>query len=411
MIKRFIYTQISKAQQDTPVVMITGARQTGKSTFCQQLLKDGIFSGSYVTFDDPSVLAAAQSDPMGFLLDIGENVIIDEVQRAPEIFLSLKKLIDDNRNRRIILTGSANVMLQPKVADSLAGRIETHHLWPFSVDEINGRKSVFLDNLINDKNNFESIPTRWEEIIELIRRGGYPEVVNRVSESRRAKWLQAYLGSILQKDIRDLANIDGLIYMPKILNLLSVRVGSTINMSDIARLTGIKNSSFQRYMALLEQVFMIVKIPAWTPNTEGQFVKSPKIFLNDTGLLCQLENSGDDLLQDRTQAGHFVENFVAMEVLKQISWFNDPLKLMHFSMHKGAEVDLVIEDQKKMIYGIEIKSKTSLKPDDFKGLKKLAQLAGNKFKKGILLYTGEHVLGGFGGKNLQAVPINNVWGK
>ncbi|MDD3972281.1 MAG: DUF4143 domain-containing protein, partial [Clostridia bacterium] len=198
---------------------------------------------------------------------------------------------------------------------------------------------------------------------------------------------------------------------PRILNLLSVRVGSTINMSDIARLTGIKNSSFQRYMALLEQVFMIVKIPAWTPNTEGQFVKSPKIFLNDTGLLCQLENSGDDLLQDRTQAGHFVENFVAMEILKQISWFNDPLKLMHFSMHKGAEVDLVIEDQKKMIYGIEIKSKTSLKPDDFKGLKKLAQLAGNKFKKGILLYTGEHVLSGFGGKNLQAVPINNVWGK
>ncbi len=411
MIKRFIYTQISKAQQDTPVVMITGARQTGKTTFCQQLLKDGVFSGKYVTLDDPSVLATAHSDPMGFLLDIGENIIIDEVQRAPELFLSLKKLIDDNRNRRIILTGSANVMLQPKIADSLAGRIETHQLWPFSVDEITGNKSVFLDNLIKDKNNFKSIPTSWEEIIKLIRRGGYPEVINRTSDSRRAKWLQAYIESILQKDIRDLANIDGLIFMPKILNLLSVRVGSTINMSDIARLTGIKNSSFQRYMALLEQVFMIVKIPAWTPHAEGQFVKSPKIFLNDTGLLCQLANNGDDLLQDRTQAGHFVENFVAMGILKQISWFNDPLKLMHFSMHKGAEVDLVIEDQKKMIYGIEIKSKSSLKPDDFKGLKKLAQLAGPKFKKGILLYTGEHVLGGFGGNNLQAVPINNVWGE
>lgn len=409
MVKRFLYSQIKEALDDTPVVLITGARQTGKSTFCQQLLTDNVFTGIYVTLDDPAVLLAAQTDPMGFLLGLGDAAIIDEVQRAPELFLSIKKLVDDNRRRRLILTGSAEVMLQPKVADSLAGRMESHRLWPFSVDEIAGKKSNFLHNLIQDKNQFRSLSTDWEQVMGFIKRGGYPEVVQRSTDSRRAKWLDAYLESILQKDIRDLANIDGLLFLPNILSLLSVRVGSTVNMSDVARLAGVKNTSFQRYMALLEQVFLIVKIPAWTPNAEGQYVKSPKIFLNDTGLLCQLSNDAEDVLINRTLAGRFLENFIAIEILKQISWFDQKLKLKHFSMHKGAEVDLVIEDSKKHIYGIAVKAKATIQKNDFNGLKKLAEIAGNRFKKGILLYSGEQVLSGFGGDNLQAVPLNNVW--
>lgn len=409
MFKRLLCTKIEEALEDTPVILISGARQTGKTTFCQQLKDEGLFTGASVTLDDPSVLAAARSDPMGFLLSLGENVIIDEVQRAPELFLSLKKIIDDNRNRRVILTGSADVMLHPKIADSLAGRIETHRLWPLSISEINGTESSFLKKMLSDKSDFQPLTTNWSEVIGMIRRGGYPEVVKRKSDTRRAKWLESYLESLLLKDIRDLANIDGLLQIPKILNLLSVRIGSTVNMSDVARLAGVKSTSFQRYMALLEQIFLIVKIPAWTPNGEGQFVKSPKIFLNDTGLLCQLSEDGENLLSDRTKAGHLLENFVSMEIKKQISWFDQPLKLMHFSMHKGAEVDLVIEDRKKQLYGIEIKSKASLKQEDFKGLKKLAELCGRKFKKGLVFYTGEHVLSGFGGKNLHALPINNLW--
>ncbi len=409
MYKRFVNTAVAEALEDTPVILITGARQTGKSTFCKQLVEEGLISGVSVTMDDPAVLAAAQSDPMGFLLGLGEQAIIDEVQRVPELFLSLKKIVDDNRSRRYLLTGSTDVMMMPKVADSLAGRVEAHKLWPLSVDEIQEKQSSFLSKLILDKGQFDSLSTNWEEVISLVRRGGYPEVVNRKTDSRREKWLQSYLESLLQKDIRDLANIDGLLQVPKILHLLSVRVNSTINMSDIARLSGIKNTSFQRYMALLEQIFLIVKVPAWTPNKEGQFVKSPKIFLNDTGLLCSLNKDGEILLTNRNEAGHILENFVAMEILKQISWFGESLQLKHFSMHKGAEVDLVIEDNKKQIYGIEVKSKVSLNTDDFKGLKKLAELSGKKFRKGVLLYTGEHVLSGFGGENLQAVPIANIW--
>ncbi|HMR19240.1 MAG TPA: DUF4143 domain-containing protein, partial [Sphingobacterium sp.] len=165
----------------------------------------------------------------------------------------------------------------------------------------------------------------------------------------------------------------------------------------------------QRYIALLEQVFLILKIPAWTPNIEGQFVKSPKIFLNDTGLLCHLRGEGDSLVENRTTAGVFFENFVVMEIIKQLGWRDDVLKPYHFSIHKGAEVDLILEDKRKRLYGIEVKSTTTIQENDFRGLKKLAEIAGDQFEKGIVLYTGEQVLKGFGGKNLYAIPIAALW--
>ncbi len=410
MYKRFLCTPVEEALKDTPVLLITGARQTGKSTFCRQLMNEKIFTGTSVTMDDPATLTAARTDPMGFLLNQEKRLIIDEVQRAPGLFLSLKKLIDEDRkNRRVILTGSSDVMMLPKVADSLAGRLEIHNIWPLSLSEIAGKRSSFLKKLMSENGKFKAGKCEWKELIDLIRRGGYPEAVARKTEKRRDKWFDAYLTSLIQKDIRELANIDGFIHLPKIVHLLSTRVGSTINMSDIARLAGVKNTSFQRYMALLEQVFLLVKIPAWTPNAEGRYVKSPKIFLNDTGLLCNLKGDGENLLEDHTAAGSLLENFVVLEIVKQMSWFDESLKAMHFSMHKGAEVDLVLEDHRKRIYGIEIKSKVSLNKGDFKGLKKLADLTGKKFQKGIVIYLGDQSLGGFGGKNLYAVPIVNLW--
>jgi hypothetical protein len=213
----------------------------------------------------------------------------------------------------------------------------------------------------------------------------------------------------LQKDIKDLANIEGLTQLPNILQLIATRVGSTINLSDIARLSGVKNTTLQRYMALLEHVFLILKIPAWTPNIEGQFVKSPKIVLNDTGLLCHLRGeSVDSLMGNRTTSGAFLENFIVMEIIKLLSWSDLFLKAYHFSIHRGAEVDLVLEDRKKQLYGIEIKSTASVDQNDFKGLKRLAEVAGKKFQRGIVLYGGEHMVGGFG-ENLQAVPLSAVW--
>lgn len=410
MFARFISQSIAEALKDTPVILITGARQTGKSTLCRQLIEEGIFKGQSVTLDDPATLSAAMADPLGFLQDLDKHVIIDEVQRAPELFLSIKKLIDEDRkDRRIILTGSADVMTLPKVADSLAGRMEIHHLWPLSQGEIQNKPSNFLETLVSKDTLFANIRSDWKQIIQIIKKGGYPEVVRRETDTRRSKWFESYIVAILQKDIRDLANIEGLTQIPKILQLIATRVGSTVNLSDISRLSGVKNTTLQRYMSLLEHIFLILKIPAWTPNSEGQFVKSPKIILNDTGLLCYLRGEGESLLEDRTTAGGFLKNLVVMEIIKQLSWSENILKPYHFSIHKRAEVDLILENRKKQLYGIDIKSTATIKEIDFKGLKRLAEEAGDRFLKGIVLYTGEQVLGGFGGKNLFAVPIPALW--
>lgn len=411
MLLRLLSAKINEALKDTPVIIITGARQTGKSTLCRQLLEDKIFTGSMVTLDDPTTLSVAISDPLGFLQAQDKHLIIDEVQRAPEIFLSLKKLVDEDReNRRYILTGSADVMSLPRVADSLAGRTETLHLWPLSENEIEGTTSAFLENLLSSTHGFKDIELDWGELLSVISRGGYPEAVKRETESRRASWFKSYLDAIIQKDIRELSNIEGLSQIPNILQLLSARVGSLTNLSEIARLSGIKNTTLQRYMSLLEFVFLIVKIPAWTPNFEGSFVKSPKVYLSDTGLLSHLRGeTPHSLTENKTVAGSFLENFVVMEIIKQISASDLQLKPFHFSKHKGEEVDLVLEDARKKLYGIEIKSKSSLSEADFKGLKKFADLAGNRFVKGIVLYNGKQVLGGFGGKGLLAVPISNLW--
>jgi len=410
MFARFISQSIAEALKDTPVILITGARQTGKSTLCRQIIEEGIFKGQSVTLDDPATLSAAMADPLGFLQDLDKHVIIDEVQRAPELFLSIKKLIDEDRkDRRIILTGSADVMTLPKVADSLAGRMEIHHLWPLSQGEIQNKPSNFLETLVSKDTLFANIRSDWKQIIQIIKKGGYPEVVRRETDTRRSKWFESYIVAILQKDIRDLANIEGLTQIPKILQLIATRVGSTVNLSDISRLSGVKNTTLQRYMSLLEHIFLILKIPAWTPNSEGQFVKSPKIILNDTGLLCYLRGEGESLLEDRTTAGGFLKNLVVMEIIKQLSWSENILKPYHFSIHKRAEVDLILENRKKQLYGIDIKSTATIKEIDFKGLKRLAEEAGDRFLKGIVLYTGEQVLGGFGGKNLFAVPIPALW--
>ncbi|MBO9619015.1 MAG: ATP-binding protein [Niabella sp.] len=410
MFQRYMAGPVTEALTDTPVILINGARQTGKSTFCRQLMEEGIFSGQMITLDDATILGAAKTDPTGFLIDLGPRVIIDEIQRVPGLLLSIKKLVDENRKeRRYILTGSADVMMLPKVADSLAGRIEIHKLWPLSQIELFESPSAFLQTLITPNSHYQSRKIKWEAIITAIKTGGYPEAVQRSSEARRERWFESYLTAILQKDIRDLSNIEGLSQLPNILHLIATRAGSTVNFSDIARLAGIKNTTFQRYMALLEHIFLLVKIPAWTPNSEGQFVKSPKVLLNDTGMLCHLVGeSAESLLRNRTTAGLLFENFVTLELLKQLSWNKIALKAYHFSIHSGAEVDLVLEDKKKQLYGIEIKSKATVTADDFKGLKRLAEFAGKKFQRGIVLYTGDQVVGF--GEGFQAVPVGNLLG-
>lgn len=409
MYKRQIQDSIISALQDTSVVVINGARQTGKSTFCKQLIKDGVFKAQYFTFDDPTTLSAAQSDPGAFVEGLAPHVVLDEVQRVPKLLLTIKKFVDqDRKNRRFILTGSADVMTLPKISESLAGRIEIHNLWPLSRREIEGSQSHFIKTLVSKKGRFNSSKTSWEEIVQILGLGGYPEILKRTSEARREKWFQSYISSILQKDIRELANIEGLNELPNVLELIAGRVGGILNLSDISRVAGIPNTTLQRYYALLQHVFLIVHLPAWTPGLEGKVIKAPKVFINDTGLLCYLRGeNAESFLKNRTGAGPVLENFVVMEVIKQLSWSGTALKPYYFRTHKGREVDMVLENRKKELYGIEVKATSAVDKNDFKGLSYLKELRPKNFQKGIVLYTGNQVIK-FADK-LYAVPISTLW--
>tara|TARA_B100001564_G_scaffold236959_1_gene200355 strand:+ start:461 stop:1717 length:1257 start_codon:yes stop_codon:yes gene_type:complete len=414
MYDRFIASSILEALADTPVILINGARQTGKSTLCEAIIRHKDVSSKYqfhnafVTLDDPTLLEAAKKDPLGFLYDNGPHIVIDEVQRVPELFLPLKKFIDEDRdNRRVILTGSSNVMMMPNIADSLAGRMEIHSLWPLSQGEIEGEPSAFLEVLQKEGQKFPYIKETRQQTINKIKMGGYPVALTR-SERRRNVWYKSYADAVLQKDISQLANIEGLNDLPNILGLISSRVGSTVNMSDISRLSKIKNTTLKRYTTLLEHIFWLVPIPAWTKNVEGRIVKSPKYYINDSGLLYYLMQGYVPDIAENSIFGAVVENFVVMELLKQLSWSFSGLSLYHFSMHSGSEVDIILEDASGGIYAIEVKSSSMVDNSAFKGIRFLSNKVGKKFKRGIVLYLGDQYASF--GTNMQAVPISALWG-
>ena len=282
MITRNITPKIIEALSDTPVVMLNGARQTGKSTLAKSLISKKHI-GHYVTLDDATALSAAKHDPAGFLSGLGESAVIDEIQRAPELFVAIKADVDRNRKPgRYLLTGSANVLLLPRLSESLAGRMEIFTLWPFSQGEFSGISEKFIDILFSEKLPIRQLTDTDNEtaIIERAIRGGYPEAAARISESRRRAWFGSYITTILQRDVRDIANIDGLTAMPRLLSMLSTRSPSLLNYSELSRTTGLPQSTLKRYMALFETIFLIDHLPAWYSNLGKRLVKTAKLVMN-----------------------------------------------------------------------------------------------------------------------------------
>lgn len=409
MIKRNITLNIIDALTDTPVVLLNGARQTGKSTLVKWL-SETHHPARYITLDDSNILSAAVADPAGFLAGFHEPLIIDEIQRAPELFLAIKSIVDKHRKPgRFLLTGSANVLLLPKLADTLAGRMEIISLWPFSQGEIGSSKEHFVDTLFLKKMptpKFKALDKN--ELLTKVLCGGFPEVLKRTSLSRRKAWFSSYITTILQRDIRDLSNIEGLATIPRLLSVLGARACSVLNFSELSRTAGIPQSTLKRYIILLEATFLLNLLPAWSGNFTKRLVKSPKIILNDTGLLSHVIGLDKNRLSTSPElTGPLLENFVAMELKKQISWSINEAKMFHFRTQTGREVDIVLEDAAGQIVGIEVKSSYNVKAGDFGGLKTLAGETGKRFIRGILLYTGQEYVPF--GKNLFALPMNTVW--
>ncbi len=405
LIKRKILPTVLDALSDTPVVFIRGARQTGKSTLVKELSKEN-YPASYITFDNTAVLSAASADPAGFIADLKKPVIIDEVQRVPGLLLAIKEDVDENRHPgRYLLTGSANILTLPQVADSLAGRIEIITLWPLSQGEISDTKENLIDKLFETSApDFDTAGTSRKSLIEKIISGGYPEAIQRTSLKRKATWFDSYITTILERDVRDLSNIQDLTALPRLLQFFAARTSTLLNQSEISRSSGIPNSTLVRYMTLFETIFLIQLLPAWSSNLGKRLVKASKLYLVDPGLSSHLLGFDENRFEnDQETAGKLLENFVVSELFKEASWCQTAVQLFHYRSRTGQEVDVILEDRSGRVVGIEIKSTSTPSAKHFKGMKKLQEQAGDRFLKGILLYIGKEIIP-FGNK-LFAVPM------
>jgi len=409
MIKRHVTARVLEALADTPVVLLNGPRQAGKSTLAQGVASHE-HPARYLTLDDATTLAAARNDPQGFLAGFGGPVVIDEIQRAPELFLAIKAQVDrDRRPGRFLLTGSADVLLLPNLAESLAGRMEILTLWPFSQGEIEKNQEDFIDSVFSRADPRKQYPPlKGSDMIQKILRGGYPEILGRQTESRQAAWFGSYITTILQRDVRDITHIEGLTALPRLLALLAARAATLVNFSEISRTSTIPQSTLKRYMTILETTFLLQTLPAWSGNLSKRLVKAPKLVIGDTGLMTYLLGLDKErLLHDPILAGHVLENFVIMELKKQLSWNRTKAQLFHFRTQTGQEVDIVLEDLSGRVIGIEVKSSASVAADDFKGLRLLHETIGKRFVRGIVLYAGSEFIPF--GSELQALPISALW--
>lgn len=409
MIQRHIVPSLLDALADTPVVLLHGARQTGKSTLAQWIAEEK-HPARYLTLDDAAVLAAARGDPAGFISGLSEPVVLDEVQRAPELFMAIKASVDRNRKPgRFLLTGSANVMLLPRLSDSLAGRMEVLKLWPLSCGEYEGVREGFIDAVFSPSLAHESIIRESRAgLIKRLIRGGYPTVQGRLSEERQKAWFGAYITTILQRDVRDLANIDGLTALPRLLSLLAARAATLLNLSELSRSFAMPLTTLKRYIALLETIFLIQTMPPWSSNLGKRLIKTPRLVLSDTGLMSYLLGLSASRLDEQPNViGPLLENFVIMELQKQANWSRRQPRLFHFRTQTGQEVDIILEDPAGRLVGVEVKAATTVSGQDFKGLRALASLVGRRFHRGVVLYTGTESIPF--GQQLHALPVNSLW--
>jgi predicted AAA+ superfamily ATPase len=353
-------------------------------------------------------VAAASSDAHGFLAGLGDRAVIDEVQKAPGLFPAIKMSVDrDRRPGRFLLTGSANVLLLPQISESLAGRMELITLLPLSQGELHGQRERFLDGVFA-----ESLPALQPgDAVDLkgaVLAGAYPEVIKRPAVKRRDAWFAAYITALLQRDVRDLANIEGLTDMPRLLSLLAARVGSLLNMSELSRSSGIPNSTLKRYLSLLHATFLFQPLPAWSSNLGKRLIKSPKIHLIDSGLTAHLAGvTRQSLDRDPVLFGHLFENFVVNELRKQTGWSDSRVNLHHYRTTTGREADILLEDAAGRLVGLEVKASATVVRKDFSGFDALSEDTRRQFVRGIVLYTGEQSVAF--GENYMALPVSAMW--
>ncbi len=457
---RYVLPRLREALADSPVVLIHGPRQCGKSTLAQTLSlpanprprrsnivpidnpvpisnpitpsplappaygaaphgSESVGGYVYHSFDDDVLREAAQADPVGFVSDLPERVILDEVQRVPELFTSIKMQVDRNRTPgRFILTGSTNLFLLPRLSESLAGRLRMVRLHPLAQRELVGggapadlwsdTRPGFMDALFGGGFSYGQTTRMGDELFERITAGGYAPAMAIPPGRRRANWYRDYVETLVLKDVRDMSRIRRLEELPRLLEAAAAQTAGLFNQDSLSRTLHITRPTIADYEALLERAFLLERLPAWSTNRSRRLIKTPKLHVGDTGVGCAL--LGIDawaLAADRRMAGQFVETFVYQELRRQAGWYESHVSFHYYRDKDGGEVDIVIERAGSDIAGVEVKAGATVTSSDFRGLRKLARVCEDRFKIGVVLYDGE-TTASFG-EGLYAVPIRRLW--
>lgn len=407
MYPRFAKDRIEDALSDTRVVLISGPRQSGKTTLAMDVAGD---QTPFLTLDDANVFRSAVDDPVGFVRGL-DRAVIDEVQRVPDLLLAIKNLVDDDKTPgRFLLTGSANLMTIPKIADSLAGRMEVVRLLPLSQAEIGGARSNFIDRAFAGEKPAADQMTIGKDLVETVLSGGYPEALGRKRWSRKQDWYHEYLDALVQRDVRDVAQIAQLSVMPKLLTVLAEHSGQLVNYSGIGAALDLNHVTTQKYVGVFESLYLVHTLRPWFTNRLKRLTKSPKLHFLDAGLLAAMRDVSPDVIKkDRTPFGPILETFVFSELRKIATWSAQRCSFAHFRDKDKNEVDIVLENRRGDVVGIEVKSSATASSADFAGMRKLAEACGEKFRQGILLYDHDRVVPF--GENMFAAPLSSLWGR
>ncbi|MDG4774884.1 ATP-binding protein [Solwaraspora sp. WMMD792] len=407
LIPRHAAAQVDAALADTRVVLISGARQAGKSTLVRIVAGDRLAERR--DLDRAQDRAAATADPVGFV-DSPELLIIDEIQRVPELLLAIKAAVDeDPRPGRYLLTGSARLFGTLAAPDALPGRMETIELWPFSQGELEDEPDGFVDAIftLGPELRHESAVTRADYAARIVR-GGLPEATSRDDPRRRQRFLDAYVQALIDRDVRQLADIQSKGELRRLVRLLAARSATIVAANSLESALGLSRPTIARYLQALEEIFLIRRIPGWSRNLGTRATAAAKLIFVDSGIAAnEIAVDARALLRPGASFGPLLESFVLSELSRQLSWSAQSVELSHYRDHSKFEVDAVLEDRAGRVVGIEVKAASTVGPDDFRGLRRLADRLSDDFVAGVVLYTGTATLP-FGPK-LRAMPVSALW--
>ena len=406
-VPRYAEARLRVALSDTRIVALVGPRQAGKTTLARRLAASD--KRPVITLDDSEVREFAQEDPIGFLQGLS-NVVIDEIQRAPNLILEIKREVDERPEPgRFLITGSVDLLRTSSSPDSLAGRVETVELLPFSQTELSQVPDLrFLERAFNCEFPRLQSTSHTPDLIARVIGGGYPMALSRKDPARRRTWLREYARVLTNRDISDIANINKPNEMDRLLTYTAFTSGQLLNFARLGSQIGVDPHTAERWLDLFEQMFLLRRIPAWHRNDLKRLVKTPKLHFLDSGLLAALQRVGtEEIAANRQRLGPLLESFVYSELVKAISYSDDDINIFHFRINGGAEVDFVLERPSGSIVGIEVKASATVHPQDFRGLQNLADRTGQRFACGILLHNGNRIQQ-FAPK-FYAMPFNALW--